>query len=138
MSFVTPLNRNRVLYVGGLAEEVTEDLLRAAFIPFGEITEVMIPMNFQNSKHKGFGFVEFELREDALDALDNMNNAELFGKVLSINMARATALDKNRPVWEEQADEYFGVGEESNGQESSESTSEAKDEEKPMDVETAS
>jgi len=34
-----------------VADEVTEEILRAAFIPFGEVLEVMIPMDYQNSAH---------------------------------------------------------------------------------------
>ena len=36
---------------GGVADEVTEEILRAAFVPFGEVLEVMIPMDYQNSTH---------------------------------------------------------------------------------------
>lgn len=35
----------RVLYVGGLAEEVDDKLVHAAFIPFGEIKQIDLPMD---------------------------------------------------------------------------------------------
>jgi RNA recognition motif-containing protein len=38
--------------------------------------------------HRSFAFVEFESAEDAAHALDNMNNAEFYGKVLKINYSR--------------------------------------------------
>ena len=34
---------SRILYVGGLADNVDEATLQAAFIPFGPIAEVNIP-----------------------------------------------------------------------------------------------
>uniref|UniRef100_A0AAQ4S2C2 Peptidyl-prolyl cis-trans isomerase n=1 Tax=Gasterosteus aculeatus aculeatus TaxID=481459 RepID=A0AAQ4S2C2_GASAC len=37
----------RVLYVGGLAEEVDEKVLHAAFIPFGDITDIQIPIDYE-------------------------------------------------------------------------------------------
>uniref|UniRef100_A0A8C1N7Z9 Peptidyl-prolyl cis-trans isomerase n=2 Tax=Cyprinus carpio TaxID=7962 RepID=A0A8C1N7Z9_CYPCA len=37
----------RVLYVGGLAEEVDEKVLHAAFIPFGDITDIQIPLDYE-------------------------------------------------------------------------------------------
>ena len=40
--------------------------------------------------------MEFEVREDAMAAQENMHNGELFGKVLSVNLARARNIDKNR------------------------------------------
>ena len=42
-------------------------------------------------KHRGFAFVQFEDRADAADAIDNMNNAELFGRVLRVNIAKPSA-----------------------------------------------
>lgn len=40
----------RVIYVGGLDEEATEEIVCAAFIPFGDIVEVNIPKDFKESK----------------------------------------------------------------------------------------
>lgn len=40
------------------------------------------------AKNRGFAFVEFADPDDAEHALDNMNNAEFYGKVLRINYAR--------------------------------------------------
>jgi peptidyl-prolyl isomerase E (cyclophilin E) len=39
-------------------------------------------------KLRGFGFVEFDLEEDAAAAIDNMDGAELFGKVLRCSVAK--------------------------------------------------
>ena len=73
-------NPKTVLYVGGLEEEVTEDVLKAAFIPFGPLKECNVPLDNETGKHRGFGFVQYEEREDAADAVDNMHNAELYGR----------------------------------------------------------
>ena len=54
----------RTLYVGGLDDKVDQNLLHAAFIPFGDIKDVSIPLDFKTGKHRGFGFVEFEEKED--------------------------------------------------------------------------
>ena len=40
-----------LLYVGGLENEVTEDILFAAFVPFGPLRSVQIPKDFKESKH---------------------------------------------------------------------------------------
>lgn len=54
---------------------MNEAILHAAFIPFGEIKDVSIPLDHASGKHRGFGFVEFEDKDDAADAIDNMHNA---------------------------------------------------------------
>ena len=84
---------------GGLDELVTEAVLHAAFLPFGEIKDVSVPLDHGTQKNKGFGFVTFQepcvpsqqacragwsslpSREDCAAAIDNMHNAELYGRV---------------------------------------------------------
>lgn len=69
-------DNKRTVYVGGLAEEVTEQLVNDAFIPFGDIVEIQMPVDYESQKHRGFAFVEFETAEDAAAAIDNMVNIE--------------------------------------------------------------
>ena len=99
----------RTLYVGGLEESVTEETVRAAFVPFGEILEVNLPVDGASGKHRGFAFVQFDERGDAEDAIDNMHGAELFDRTLRVNVAKpdTAAKSSHRPVWESAADGYF-------------------------------
>ncbi|PAV92007.1 hypothetical protein WR25_22125 [Diploscapter pachys] len=96
-----PHNRKRTLYVGGFDENVSEKVLMAAFLPFGDIVAISIPLDYETGKHRGFGFVEFELPEDAAAAVDNMNESELFGKTIRVNFARPPKATERsqRPVW---------------------------------------
>ncbi|CAG0896114.1 unnamed protein product [Darwinula stevensoni] len=91
----------RTVYVGGLAEEVDEKVLNAAFIPFGEIVDIQIPLDYETEKHRGFAFVEFESAEDATAAIDNMDDSELFGRTIRVNLARPLRIKQgsSRPVW---------------------------------------
>lgn len=38
-----PKNNKTTVYVSGLHDEVTEQMLHASFIPFGDIVQVQIP-----------------------------------------------------------------------------------------------
>ena len=49
-------------------EQVDEKILLAAFIPFGEVKEVSIPIDAGTGLKRGFGFVEFEEADDAAEA----------------------------------------------------------------------
>ncbi|XP_078094208.1 peptidyl-prolyl cis-trans isomerase E isoform X2 [Mustelus asterias] len=91
----------RVLYVGGLAEEVDEKVLHAAFIPFGDIMDIQIPLDYETEKHRGFAFIEFENAEDAAAAIDNMNESELFGRTIRVNLAKPMRIKEgsSRAVW---------------------------------------
>ncbi|RGB38976.1 hypothetical protein C1646_665003 [Rhizophagus diaphanus] len=74
---------------GGLDDQVNEQILHAAFIPFGDIVEIQIPPDpASHNQHRGFGFVEFEEASDAQASIDNMNLSELYGKVIKVNLAR--------------------------------------------------
>lgn len=76
-------NEKRTVYVGCLAEEVTERLLNDAFIPFGDIVDIQIPVDYETQKHRGFAFVEFEAADDANAAIDNMVISPLLGQLLT-------------------------------------------------------
>ena len=45
----------RILYVGGLAEEVNEKILHSAFVVFGDVLDVNIPIDYASNAHRGFG-----------------------------------------------------------------------------------
>lgn len=62
----------RTIYVGGLADEVNEKLINDAFIPFGDIADIQMPIDYETQKHRGFAFIEYESMEDAYAAIDNM------------------------------------------------------------------
>lgn len=97
----------RMLYVGGLADEVNQAMVRAAFIPFGDLIEINMPLDYATQKHKGFAFVEFEEKEDAASAIENMNDAEICGRTIRVNLAkplRATEAS-TRAVW--QSDQWL-------------------------------
>lgn len=65
-------NDKRTVYVGGISDEVNEQLIRDAFIPFGDIVDIQMPIEYESQKHRGFAFVEYETAEDAAAAIDNM------------------------------------------------------------------
>lgn len=104
--------QKNTLYVGGLAEEVNEAILHAAFIPFGEIKDVKTPLDQATQKHRSFGFVTFLEREDAAAAMDNMDGAELYGRVLTVNYALPERIKGGeqgwaaQPIWAD-ADTWF-------------------------------
>ena len=100
------INRRTVLYVGGLDEAVTEKTLEAAFLPFGELQRILVPKDATTGKHRGFGFVEFDEAEDAQQAEDNMDDSQMYGRVLRVKVAKPNAIQQ-QSVWaqKEAADE---------------------------------
>lgn len=93
------------LWVTGLDKtKVDEAVLHAAFIPYGEIIEVHIAMDSNTGLRRGYGSVTYELRGDAEEAMDNLNDAELFGKRIKVRTKRPDGRssgnwNRNSAVW---------------------------------------
>ncbi|KAI6789065.1 hypothetical protein KC332_g16016 [Hortaea werneckii] len=113
------------VFVGGLDNQVTTQTLHDAFIPFGEIVDVSLPkpeLQSSTDPHRGFGYVEFSLPEDAREAIDNMDASEIFGRVIKVNQAKPQkdhneGLGSKTAVWEQEgyAAKYNAVETDPNG-----------------------
>lgn len=75
------------IYVGNLAQDVTEDDLRGVFEGFGEVQTVNIIKDRFSGESKGFGFVEMPSSDEAKAAIEQANGTELKGKDLKVNEA---------------------------------------------------
>lgn len=60
-----------------------------------------IPRDRETKRHKGYGFIEFEDEEDPPHAIDNMHEAELFGKIIKVQKARKMAGPRNKAIWDD-------------------------------------
>jgi peptidyl-prolyl isomerase E (cyclophilin E) len=103
------LASKRVIYVGGLSDEATIQVVRAATIPFGEIKSVDMPLDYSTGKHRGFCFVEYRDAEDAQEALFNLDGSQLLGRFIKVSLAQANQVNKlsssSDPIWK--SDEWF-------------------------------
>ncbi|KAK1821865.1 hypothetical protein LTR12_003741 [Friedmanniomyces endolithicus] len=137
----TASRQKATLFVGGLDPQVSQQTLHDAFLPFGEIVDVSLPKPEQymifllasihtlthlhspsnTDPHRGFGYVEFALPEDAREAIDNMHQAELYGRTIRVNAAKerkdaSQQLGARTAVWEQEgyAAKYGGAEGEGN------------------------
>ena len=76
------------LFVGGLSWETTDDSLRKAFEPYGEITEAKVITDRDTGRSRGFGFVTFAQDEDAKTAISKMHGTSLDGRNITVNEAQ--------------------------------------------------
>ena len=76
------------IYIGNLANEVTEEDLKQAFDAFGKGESVNIIKDKYTNRSKGFGFVEMASKTEGQSAIDGLNGKELKGKALNVNEAR--------------------------------------------------
>merc|ERR1711936_247967 len=83
------------LYVGSLHFNITEDMLRGIFEPFGAIQSVTLMMDYETGRSKGYGFVTYEKSEDAKKALEQMNGFELAGRPMKVGNVTENAAGGN-------------------------------------------
>jgi RNA recognition motif-containing protein len=76
------------IYVGNLSREITEDELRKAFEPFGQVTTVNIIKDRYSNESRGFGFVEMATKSEAQAAITGLNGTSLGDRTLSVSEAR--------------------------------------------------
>lgn len=98
-------NTIRELIIGNLGAEATQETIKAAFIPFGDIKSVDLPVDQHTKQLKGFAHVEFEEVEDCEHAIFNMNESEFFGRVIQVSYAKPIKKESTKPVW--QTEDYL-------------------------------
>ncbi|KAM4033255.1 RNA-binding protein 39 isoform 1-T2 [Anomaloglossus baeobatrachus] len=72
------------LYVGSLHFNITEDMLRGIFEPFGRIESIQLMMDSETGRSKGYGFITFSDSECAKKALEQLNGFELAGRPMKV------------------------------------------------------
>ena len=70
-----------------LGFDLREKHLKAAFSKFGSIREVNVPVNPSTNMNRGFAFVEFEKRDEATQAIAEMNGAKYKGRNLTVEFS---------------------------------------------------
>ena len=84
------------IYVGNLSREVTEEELRQAFEPFGQVTSVNIIKDRYSGESRGFGFVEMAMKSEAQAAIDGLNGTSLKERTLTVSEARPRTEGRGR------------------------------------------
>ncbi|XP_075387242.1 putative RNA-binding protein 23 isoform X2 [Tenrec ecaudatus] len=72
------------LYVGALHSNITEDMLRGIFEPFGKMDHVSLMRDSETGRSKGYGFISFSDSECARRALEQLNGFELAGRPMRV------------------------------------------------------
>jgi RNA recognition motif-containing protein len=76
------------LYIGNLSWNTDEEILREAFSTFGELDDVKVVTDRETGRSRGFGFITFSEKDDALNAIEAMDGQDLDGRPLKVNEAR--------------------------------------------------
>jgi RNA recognition motif-containing protein len=84
------------IYVGNLAWAVTDDDLRQAFAPHGEVTSATIIKDKFTGQSRGFGFVEMPNNAEGQAAITALDGQDLKGRAIKVNEARPVERREDR------------------------------------------
>ncbi len=76
------------LFVGGLAYSITSSQLKDIFSKIGKVISCDVIKDRDTDRGKGFGFVEMENDKEADEAIEKLNDTELEGRKIVVNVAR--------------------------------------------------
>ncbi len=77
------------LFVGNLSYATTEADLRAYFGTVAPPTQIVLPVDRETGRPRGFAFVEFAERSQAEEAIQRFNGQAFAGRPLAVSEARA-------------------------------------------------
>ncbi|XP_041669963.1 poly(U)-binding-splicing factor PUF60-B isoform X6 [Cheilinus undulatus] len=77
---------NRI-YVASVHPDLSDDDIKSVFEAFGRIKSCTLARDPTTGRHRGFGFIEYEKPQSALDAVSSMNLFDLGGQYLRVGKA---------------------------------------------------
>lgn len=85
------------IFVAKLSWGTQSDDLREAFEEFGEVSSANVVMDKMTGRSKGFGFVEMPNDDEALTAINQLNDSELDGRTIVVKKAEPRKENTRRP-----------------------------------------
>lgn len=88
------------LFVGNLSWKVSEQSLRQFFETIGAVVSAKVVTDQMTGKSKGFGFVEYENGDDAIEAVEKLNNQPLDGRNIRVSEAQERPRERSDRPYE--------------------------------------
>jgi RNA recognition motif-containing protein len=76
------------LFVGGLSFTTSSERLREVFAAVGQVESATVVTDRATGQSRGFGFVEMETPEGAREAVQRLNNQDLDGRRIKVEVAK--------------------------------------------------
>lgn len=86
------------IFIANLDWDITSEDLQQTFSAFGDVHLAHVVFDAKTKKSKGFGYVEMESAEQAINAIQALNGFEVNGRRLDVKIASPKA---NRPPKQE-------------------------------------
>ncbi|KAJ6833347.1 glycine-rich RNA-binding protein 4, mitochondrial-like [Iris pallida] len=77
------------IFISRLSFYTTQDELKKAFSPFGNIKEARLIMDSSRSRPKGYAFVKYSSEEEAEKAVKSMNGRIYGGRLIFVELKKS-------------------------------------------------
>jgi RNA recognition motif-containing protein len=102
------LKRGRI-FIRNLPFSVTEEKIRALFSKIGEIKELNLPYDNTKKMFKGFCFLQYETKREALKAITELNGKKLDWREMNITIAQPKNEYSGLPKIETDAEKFKNI-----------------------------
>lgn len=75
------------IFIANLDWSITSDDLKATFSSFGPVTYAHVVYEKDTKRSKGFGYVEMEDTDQAINAIKALNGIEVNGRAIDVKIA---------------------------------------------------
>ena len=75
------------IFVAKLNYSTTEDTVREAFEQFGTVDSAKVIFDRETQRSKGFGFVEMPNDDEAMEAINSLNETDMDGRTIVVKKA---------------------------------------------------
>jgi len=82
------------IFIGNLSKGTTVEELEKKFSTYGSVDSCRIIKDIHSGESKGFGFVEMVNKNEAQEAIKQLNTTELKGQKITVNEARPKTDDR--------------------------------------------
>lgn len=82
------------IFIANLDWSITTDDLKSTFETFGKVTYAHVVYEPKTKRSRGFGFIEMENSDEAINAIEALNGMEINGRKVDVKIASPK---ENRP-----------------------------------------
>ncbi len=76
------------IYVGSLDYDTSEEEIKTAFEKMGKVISVTLAKDKNTGMSKGYGFVEMSTKQEALKAIEKMNNEFVGARMIKVSVVK--------------------------------------------------